>query len=47
MGSLSASNDGGLEVRRVAGRSWRGWLGGLAAVMKEAGNLSQVGDDGE
>jgi hypothetical protein len=39
---LSSSNDRGLEERRVSGRSSRGWLGGLAAVMKEAGNLVQA-----
>jgi hypothetical protein len=44
---VSASDDEGLEVRRVSGRSASGWLGWLLAVMKEAGNLSQVGDDGE
>jgi hypothetical protein len=47
LGWLSASDDEGLEVRRVSRRSSSGWLGWLPAVMKEAGNLSQVGDDGE
>jgi len=44
---LSASDDEGLEVRRVSRRSASGRLDSLRAVMKEAGNLSQVGDDGE
>jgi hypothetical protein len=47
LGWLSASDDEGLEVRRVSRRSSSGWLGWLPEVMKEAGNLSQVGDDGE
>ena len=47
LGWLSPSDDVGLEVGRVSGRSSRGWHAGLAAVMKEAGSLSQVGDDGE
>ena len=44
---MSTSNDGGLEVRLVLGWSSSGWLSGLGAVMKDAGNLNQVGDNGE
>lgn len=47
LGLLSTSDDEDLEVWRVSGRSSSGWLGALTAVMKEAGNLSQLGDDGE
>lgn len=47
VGWLSASDGEGLEVGRVSGRSSGGWLGRLSAVMKKAGNLSEVGDDGE
>jgi hypothetical protein len=42
LGWLSPSDDEGLEVRRVSGRSSSGRLGELAAVTQEAGYALEV-----